>query len=327
MANIDRVDFNLFRLFEALYEERSVSRAAERLFITPSAVSHALRRIRMMMGDELFTRGPRGMLPTPRAHAVAAQLRILLPQLAEVIAPPDFDPAATDRTFAVACVPYLTTVLLPELVADVARRAPNARLDLRLIYNSVVDDLDSGALDVALGHFRRTPPRFVAEEILRDSYVWVIRRDHPAAARRLTVELLSRLPHIDIHIDSQAKNTVESFDLRQGLERLVIQNGIASLEESLLDAGLRRRVATSVPDSLAGMAAVSRSDAVCLVPESAATRFGETFGLMRLDPPYKSAPLVIQSLTHADYREKPAIQWLLECIRSAAIVTMRQTRD
>ena len=70
-----------------------------------------------------------------------------------------------------------------------------------------------------------------------------------------------------------------------------------------------------------------KPEAVCLVPESAANRFGETFGLLRFDPPYKSAPLVIQSLTHADYREKPAVRWLLECIRSAAIGMGRQTFD
>lgn len=324
MASVEKVDFNLFRLFDSLYEERSVSRTAERLFITPSAVSHALRRMRIMMGDELFTRGPRGMLPTPRAHAIAAQLRVLLPRLSEVLAPPDFDPVTSERPFAVACVPYLTTTLMPYLTADFTREAPRARLELKLLHASVVDDLDSGTLDIALGHFRRTPPRFVAEEIFQDSYVWVMRRGHPCGGRPMTIDTLSQLTHVDINIDSQMKSGAESFEVRQGLERLVIQNGIVSLEEALLDAGLRRKIAMYAPDSLAGMGIVSRSDAVCLVPQNAAVIFADLFGLDIMEPPYTSAPLIIQTLTHADYRDKPAISWMLDRIGIVAAAFTRR---
>lgn len=322
MAALQRVDFNLFRLLEALYEERNVSRAAERLFITPSAVSHGLRRLRTMMGDELFIRGANGMVPTPRAHEVAAQLRLLLPQLTEIISPPDFDPASSERTFSLACVPYLSTTLLPALAADLAAKAPKVRLQVRLLYNTVVDDLDAGVLDVALGHFRRTPSRLVAEEVLRDAYVWTMRRGHPAAGKALTIEQLAELPHIDLHIDSQNSSgssaNSRSFDTRQGLERLVVQNGIAAIEEAMLDAGLRRQVRYQAPDSVSGMSVVAQTDAICLLPERVARRFASAFDVMISEPPLPLAPLVIQMLTHAEYGSKPAVRWLLEQVRAAA---------
>lgn len=317
MTTLQRVDFNLFRLLEALYEERNVSRAAERLFITPSAVSHALRRLRLMMGDELFVRGVNGMVPTPRAHEVAAQLRLLLPRLSEIISPPDFEPSSSERIFSLACVPYLSATLLPVLAADVAATAPRARLDVRLLYSNVVDDLDSGLLDVSLGHFRRTPARLVVEEILRDTYVWVMRRDHPAVADRLTVERIATLPHIDLLIDSQS-GVHRSYDMRQGLERLIVQNGIAAIDEALLAAGLRRQVRYHAPDSISGMSVAAQTDGICLVPEKAARRFADTFGLTIRQPTLPLAPLVIQMLTHAEYGSKPAVRWLMDRVRAAA---------
>ena len=318
MTTVQKVDLNLFRLLEALYQERSVSRAAERLFITPSAVSHALRRLRLLLDDDLFVRGPRGMVPTPRAHDVARQLNQLLPQLYEVISAPDFDPRTTERIFAISCLPYLSTVLMPSLAVDFAQAAPHGRLDITMLYNNVVDDLDSGALDVALGNFRRTPPRLIAEDVMRDRYVWVMRRDHPAARRKLTLKSLSQIPHVDLSIGGAVLNTIDSYDVRQGLERLVIQNSMGATEAAFAGAGLYRDVRYNAPGADAGMAIVARTDATCLVPESVARIRADDLGLALFDPPYQSPPLIVQMLYHAEFSRRPAVAWLLERIRATA---------
>lgn len=317
MTTIQKFDLNLFRLLEALYEERSVSRAAERLFITPSAVSHSLRRLRLLMNDELFTRGPRGMMPTPRAHEVARRLHILLPQLTDVINPSEFVSSNSDRVFGVACVPYLSTMLMPTLAADLAASAPHAHLDIRLLYSSVVDDLDSGSLDVALGNFRRTPKRLVTEELLRDDYVWVMRRVNPAADAVPTLDMLSAVPHVDLLIDGAVVNPIESYDVRQGLERLVVQNSVAAAEEAFAEAGLRRDVRYHAPDSIAALAIVARTNAACLVPISIARLFEKHFDLVLFEPPYASTALTIQMLYHGEYGARPAVAWLLDRIRAA----------
>jgi len=315
MTNVQKVDLNLFRLFEALYQERSVSRAAERLFITPSAVSHALRRLRLLIGDDLFVRGPQGMVPTPRAHEVARQLNLLLPQLYDVINAPDFNPRITERIFKVSCLPYLTTVLMPALAIDFAAAAPHGRLDFSMLYNSVVDDLDSGALDVALGNFRRTPPRLIAEEVMSDCYVWVMRPGHPAASRKLTLRTLSGIPHVDLLIGSTVPNAVDSYDVRQGLERLVVQSSMNATEAAFAAAGLQRDVRYHAPGADAGMAIVARTDAACLVPESIARARADDLGLALFDPPYASPPLIVQMLYHAEFSRRPAVGWLLDRIR------------
>ncbi|MES1975618.1 MAG: LysR family transcriptional regulator [Pseudomonadota bacterium] len=323
MTTVRKVDLNLFRLFEALYEERSVARTAERLFLTPSAVSHALKRLRLMVGDDLFKRGPHGMMPTPRAHEVARQLRLLLPKLSEVLSPLAFDAGSSERIFALACVPYLSRMLIPDLAARFSEAAPHARLDIRLLYSSIVDDLDNGTLDVALGNFRKTPSRLVTKEILREPYVWVMRRSNPFASQRLTLATLSKLAHVDLLIDGAVMNTVDSYDVRQGLERLVAQNSIGATENALVAAGLPRLVRYHAPDSVSALAIVARTDAACLVPRSVARMYVEFFDLTLFDPPYAMSPLVIQMLYHAENGQHPAVHWLLEQVQEAVSPDLR----
>src|SRR5580692_12779387 len=95
------IDLNLLRIFDILYDERNVTRAAARLFLTQSAVSHALARLREVLGDPLFMRIPSGLQPTDRAHQIAPRLRVALAEIRSVVAAPVFDPATTSRRFTI----------------------------------------------------------------------------------------------------------------------------------------------------------------------------------------------------------------------------------
>lgn len=315
---LQNVDLNLLYLFQVLYEEKNVSRAAQRLFLTPSAVSHSLRRLRIMMSDVLFKRGVGGLIPTPRANEIARRLQGILPQIAEALAPAEFEPSRTTRVFAISCVPYLTSVFVPTLAARFQEAASAARLEVRLLYGSVIDDLDSGILDVALGNFRRTPPRLVTEDLLEDATLWVMRASHPHVDKRLTLRMLGSLPHIDILIGGAVSSVFDSYEARHGLERLVVQNNLAAVEAALAEAGLRRDVRWTAPDSFTAMCIAASSDGVALVPASAARLFAGKLGLVAHEPPYPSAPLTVQILYHAESGERPAIRWLLDLIRRTA---------
>lgn len=318
---IQNFDFNLFRLLDTLYEERSVTRTAERLFLTPSAVSHALGRLRHLLDDPLFVRGPQGMMPTPRAQEIATRLRILLPQLQDALNPMAFDPRLAERSFTVACLPYLTTLLTPRLAADLEDAAPTARLDVRLLYGGVVDDLDSGNLDVAIGNFRRVPERLAVEDLLRDDSVWVARRDSPIARGRLTLHRLGQVAHVDALVGGALANPVDGYDARQGLERQVVHENLGTTDAAFQEAGLRRNVRFRAPDSLSAMAIAARTGAVALVPSSLATAFAELMGLAVLVPPYRTTPIVMQMLYHRDAADRPAVRWLLDRLRSV-VATM-----
>src|SRR3569623_925529 len=121
MANMD---LNLLRVFDAIFEVRSVTRTAERLGLTQSAISHALGRLRQAFGDPLFVRHPTGLQPTARAIEIAPGIREGLAQLQQALAPSPFDPATANRRFRINAGAYFCALLVPELIARARKLAP-----------------------------------------------------------------------------------------------------------------------------------------------------------------------------------------------------------
>src|SRR2546423_3173705 len=127
-VHFNALDLNLLRVFEALMQERSATRAGERLGLTQSAISHALNRLRYVLQDELFVRGPDGMQPTERAAEIAPRLRQGLLQLQLALAPADFVPERSDRRFTITCTEYGGAALIPGLIARLRAEAPKPSL-------------------------------------------------------------------------------------------------------------------------------------------------------------------------------------------------------
>src|SRR5260370_19097903 len=121
--SFELLDLNLLRVFEALIEERSATRAGSRLGLTQSAISHALNRLRYVMKDELFVLGPDGMQPTERATEIPPRLRQGLLQLQLALAPSEFAPERSDRRFTLTCTEYARAVLMPTLIARLTEAA------------------------------------------------------------------------------------------------------------------------------------------------------------------------------------------------------------
>src|SRR5262249_15978735 len=190
-VHFNSLDLNLLRVFDALIEERSVTRAGERLGLSQSAISHALNRLRYVLNDELFVRMPDGMRPTVRAAEIAPRLREGLLQLQLALGPAEFDPARTERRFTIACTEYAGTILIPALIARLRALAPNAELSIRPSNMGVAESLLAGRVDLAIGSFRRVPEPFVYEPLFRETRVWVLSADHPAARDELTLRRLA----------------------------------------------------------------------------------------------------------------------------------------
>ena len=124
------IDLNLLRIFDILYDERNVTRAAARLFLTQSAVSHALARLREVLGDPLFVRIPSGLRPTERAHRLAPRLRVALAEIRSMAANPTFDPAKTRQRFIISGAHNLRALIVPGLIALACRSAPGITLQI-----------------------------------------------------------------------------------------------------------------------------------------------------------------------------------------------------
>jgi DNA-binding transcriptional LysR family regulator len=312
------LDLNLLRVFDALAEEGSVTRAGVRLGLTQSAVSHALGRLRHALQDELFVRGPDGMRPTARAMEIAPRLREGLHRLQLALSPAIFDPAEDRRRFNVAASGYVCTVLMPEFAAELRRSAPGIELRLQTPGPSLGEDLLTGRIDIAIGGFGRTDPRFERETLLQETTVWIMRADHPAAAvDTQTVESLAALPHVMVATPEEGR-AVEGRVAEGGVERWVVLDDRGAFEKALEASGRTRRTALTVQDTHGAMAIVSKSDMAALVPRRMAAALAQLYGLKLFEPPYPSEPIALEAIWRRDLSDSPALDWFRGRLRSAA---------
>src|SRR6202165_2699359 len=194
------IDLNLLVVFDAIMRDRSVTRAGQRLGLSQPAMSHALTRLRHMLKDELFVRSPNGMIPTPKAEALATPIRIALDGLQQSLEPVQFEPSKATATFRIAVDNYAAIVLVAPIAAHIARIAPGVTLDFRPSGTlNVLDQLDRSELHLAMGPSGVQGERFSRRRLLQDQFVVVYRKGHPAAkAREFSTATLTTLGQLEI---------------------------------------------------------------------------------------------------------------------------------
>src|SRR5579872_306530 len=179
------LDLNLLRVFDALLEERSVTRAGDRLGLSQSAVSHSLGRLRHALGDPLFVRKSGGVEPTPRALEIGPALHAALRQLQEALSPPGFDPSTAERRFILAAGAYACTILVPALVERLRQAAPGVRLQIEAYGPDYQENLESGRIDAAIVSRDGVSRRQKFVPLFTEDMVWVVRRGHALAQGEL----------------------------------------------------------------------------------------------------------------------------------------------
>lgn len=288
-------DLNLLVVFDAVMQDRSVTRAGRRIGLSQPAMSHALNRLRDLLKDELFVRTPTGMRPTPRAEQLAALLRQTLRELQQVLQPETFVPATADRRFSLAINNYAAVVVAPPLVTAVSSAAPSVQLDLRPSGTlDVIECLDRGDLDLAIGSLDSFGERFACTQLLEDEFVMVMRRRHPAGRGALSAKVLAGLTHLD-------PPTGENTDF---------------LDAWLSERGLTRRIALRAP-YLSARAILSRSDLAATLSRRIAQEFVRTDRLQIHELPVKSPVVRTTMLWHRRLDEHPAHRWLRDRIVAA----------
>jgi DNA-binding transcriptional LysR family regulator len=315
LVHISTLDLNLLRVFDALLQEESVSRAGLRLGLSQSAVSHALGRLRQALGDELFRRGPAGMQPTARALEIGPAVHAALAQIQAALAPQTFDPAAAERPFTVIGTPYTSAVLVPELIARLRQQAPRAGLRVTSFGWDAIENLEIGRADAALGAFDGATDPFDYQPLFTETMVWVLRAGHalarPGAA--VTVETLAELEHVAI---DYPRPEVTPGDRR--LRRGTTLGDRGLFDHELMRRGLVRRIGAVVPDSYTALAVVARSDMTALAPRRLAERAVSRGSLQLLEPPYDSPPVQIGVLRMRDRASDSAQVWFMQLLAESA---------
>ena len=226
-----RYDLNLLPIFIALMEERSVTRAANRLGMTQPALSNALARLRTTMQDQLFIRERYGIQPTPIALELAPVIAEALARIDDaVLGQQDFDPATAKRLLTIAPNGYAEFVLAPAIVAELGRVAPGIQLRLTPYGNELIETgVTSGTTAMVLGRIVDPPDNLIIQHLMDDGFACVVRADHPSIGASLSRKQFEQLRHV---------NVLPPGRLRAGLF------------EALERQGLRREVAVSVTNFL-----------------------------------------------------------------------------
>lgn len=317
MNAIHNTDLNLLRVFDVLLEERSVTRTGARLGLSQSAVSHALNRLRFMLNDELFVRGPAGMQPTPRAVEMGPQVHAALNQLQAALAPADFDPATSERRFSVVTGAYASAILAPPIAGRLSEIAPLSELMIAELSLDVLERLDARRADFLVGSVLAAPERFARETIMTETLVWVVRAGHPLfQSRSIDMETLVSTPHIVI-----ARNLpglIEEGGERRPFVSRASWEDAGAFEAALASRGLTRRVGVSVPDTYTALAVAASTDMATLIPRRLALLSARGGRVRMIDPPYDSPTVDISLLYLRERLAEVAISWMHDLIRAVA---------
>ncbi len=308
------LDLNLLRVFDALLEEQSATRAGSKLGLTQSAVSHALGRLRVSLGDELFVRGPLGLQATPRAMEIGGAIRAALKLLETAVLAPRFDPMTDQRVFNVSASAYLCSVLMPGVVRRLQVEAPGVKLRVRGVEGALAEDLDRGRLDLVIGGFEHVAPRFVYTPLFTETGVWVIRADHPAAKGEITPRILAGLPFLVVSGGQEDEDSGRPGARRElGLRRITSWSDDYALPSS---TGLNGPV--TVPDASSALVMVSQTDMIALLPRRLATIAAERGRLILIEPNRHPEPAQFGAVIRGGESETGPVAWLLGLIAEVA---------
>lgn len=314
-----RIDLNLIKVFDAVYEDRNLLRAGKRLNLSQSAVSHALTRLREVVGDELFVRTAKGMAPTARAMAMADDLRSSLRKIEATLGVEPFDPLKSTRRFTIAANDHLTLVLIAELSRLMVMEGPHIDLVVRPSTRiDLAEQIDVGRIDLALGIFAQVPPRLSARTLMTQGELIVMRKGHPATRRKLALQDLVRYPLVTVSVGGQEEGAVGGFILERGLARQSEMFDRHALEEALAGIGEVPRYRMTMSHALAIPALLRGSDMLSIMPSSLARSLAGCNDLLMREPPYPSVSSTFRGVWHSRNDHDSAHLWLRDCVARAA---------
>jgi DNA-binding transcriptional LysR family regulator len=309
-TNLWRIDLNLLVLFEAVMQERHVGRAAARLNVSPSAVSHGLGRLRRLLHDPLFLRNPKGVVPTTRAAELAPPIADILARAQSVIGSVEqFDAKTSTRRFTLGTPDGVSAVLLPPLLAEIRKSAPRVDLSVRNLvgqFHLALADLDERTLDVALIPLDTIPARFIARTLYHEEFVIVKRKGHRLSAKPTLAQYAAAM-HIVVSLSGDPRGQIDDM---------------------LAQHGLTRRVALTASNFFLALAIVAETDLVAALPRRFATMHAARYAVTIAEPPIPMLSSPIRAIAPKVATMDAGLSWLLDVVERicAAKTTARGTR-
>lgn len=308
-TDLSRADLNLLVLFEIVLQEQHVGRAAGRLNLSPSAISHGLGRLRRLLNDPLFVRTPKGVVPTDRALELAGPISEVLTRVRgviEVAAP--FDPATSSRRFTIGAPDGVSAVFLPSLLEELRRAAPHINISLLQLlptqgeialdraWRGALSDLEARAMDIAVIPYSGVPARFQIRSLGEEDFVLAMRPAHPFLEEP-TLESYCQVQHLVVSLSGDPYGFVD---------------------EVLARSGQARRVALTVPNFMFALAVITGTDLVTALPRKFAQRHAAQFGAVCVDPPLPLGTFELSAVAPHAALADTGLAWLYDALGRAS---------
>lgn len=288
-----KIDLNLFTVFDAIYSQQSLTRAAGVLHVSQPAVSSSLAKLRSIFDDPLFVRTSSGMTPTPLARQLVTTVRESLKSLDNCIATRiPFEASTASRTFRLHATENAELILLPTLLKQLKQQAPH--IDLEVVFidrREVAYEMASGNIHLAVDAPLLSHPELISHPLRADDYVCVMREDHPLSTGHLNLD--DFLKHEHIHVSSRMK-------------------GSGYIDLALRSIGQKRRIALRLQHYASLPALLGQSDFIAAVPAAVAKHWQ----LVCRPLPFETSKLELQLFWHKSVEHDPAVLWLRELTMS-----------
>lgn len=299
MTDPEKLDLNLLRVFDAVARERHVTRAAQRLNLSQSAVSNALARLRVTLGDELFLRRPGGVEPTALALSLAGPVTEMLDRLRETLAShAPFDPATSDRVFTVAFSEYAEFTLAPLVLARMARDAPGCLLAIRHAdRTNAAQLLERGEAQMAVAVLPEPPAIYTRVLLMQEEFLTLMRRDHPLAEGPLDMARLVSVPHL-LHSPNGSRS--------------------GALDGPLREAGHPRRLGAVVAHLCAVPEILQRTEMVMTLSARLARGLADVHGLVTRESPVPIQHTRLSLIFHRRFEADAGHAWMRRLVMAMA---------
>lgn len=289
--NTSNMDLNLFKVFNVIYLEGSITKAAETLGITQPAVSNSLSRLRLLFDDELFTRTNRGMRPTPLAQNIHPSIASALKLLRSSVNEGDvFQPTTTNATFNLCMNAAAQVSIMPQLISQLQSDAPNVKISTQtIICSDLIKVLSSKTIDLAVNYGIPSPDYIKRELLLNDDYVCIVRKGHPRIKDNLSLKQFESEQHLLL-----AEETQEGSNLRTALaENNITQNTIFTGNEYV-----------ALP------AMIVSSNTIMTVPRTFANTVRNHLDILIFEPPFSIASRKTFLYWHENTNNSAANKWM-----------------
>jgi DNA-binding transcriptional LysR family regulator len=298
--NIEFIDIKLLRLFDSLYNTRSVTRTAEALTLSQPTISIGLGRLRKHLNDPLFVRTADGMLPTPRSDALIATVREVLQGLQRLSASAEeFTPATAQRRFRICMTDASHITLLPRLLSHVRAAAPSITLEASRINEDLAKNLQMGEADLALGYLPWLDTGFYQQTLYNQDWICLVNMRHPRLAP--TSETASG-----------ESRTTWNLDTYQAEAHISISSGTGYqlLDSALSSQGILRKIVLELPGFLGLSAILSTTDLVATLPRGFGETLAQAAGLQVLPCPFVIPSFPVKQYWHERYHHDSANRWM-----------------